>query len=239
MLRLPVGLVSSHAVNLTFTCSPSLPWQAVLHLRCSAFRFGKGSSWLHWTPCWPCVLLLGCRFTSFCITSLLGYAVLLSALHNACLIILINKQSLINNTGNLITWVIESQINSRRQQCSTALEGGEERTGQARFARGCWTNCFKPISLEAEFEICSRARQMGTWDLRPWSAGWGLAEVSDVQFVWLSLGLRSLWFSQGWLGWSDGDSEREDSVCAYLSDGWRNWDHWPLSLLSKDYWENH
>ena len=34
---------------------------------------------------------------------------LLSTLHSACLIILINKQSLINNTGNTVTWVMECQ----------------------------------------------------------------------------------------------------------------------------------
>lgn len=47
----------------------------------------------------------GCRDKSFCISPLLedaGPSVVLSALHGAYLIILINNQSVINNTGNII-----------------------------------------------------------------------------------------------------------------------------------------
>lgn len=96
----PLDLGPHVPADLTFICSPFVLHKNTLLLsRCLAFGIWGVLLWV------PCVLLLGCRHNYFRLSPLLEGArlsVVLSALHGAYLIILINKQSLINNTGNII-----------------------------------------------------------------------------------------------------------------------------------------
>ena len=98
---LPLDLGPHGPADLPFARSPFVPHEnTVLLSRCLAFRIWGVLLWV------PRVLLLGCRHNSFGLSPLLEDArpsVVLSAPHGAYLIILINKQSLINNTGNIIT----------------------------------------------------------------------------------------------------------------------------------------
>lgn len=88
---------------------------------------------------------------------------LLSTLLSACLIILINKQSLINTTGNTVTWGTECRLQEAAMQPSSCGSRGENRVRDSRKWR--WMNRFEPIAFEAEFEICSGAREAGIRDL--------------------------------------------------------------------------
>lgn len=97
----PLGLCHHMPANLTFICSPSilsLDW-------CTAFRIW-GVLLFPRTHCQPVSsnCAAGTNLSvQILFSKMLGPSVVLSALHGACLIMLNNKQSLINNTGNIIT----------------------------------------------------------------------------------------------------------------------------------------
>lgn len=161
---MPSHACRSHIHLLSIHSEPECNTRGYVH---SSQNLGSAAVWLPGTHCWPWVLWTpgATLYVQVPSAKMPGSAVELSALNSACQIILINKQSVTNSTGNIITLVTESQRNSSRPVVQHSSWGRRGEKSTIDICKEHRANCFKWIAFEAEFEICSGARHAGTWNL--------------------------------------------------------------------------